>query len=185
MEGDHDLVALIVDGSAAAFSVLVERHATRHVAFAERVTGSRSDAEDVVQDCFIKLWNAPEKFNPEKARFGTWFYRVVMNRCLDGKRKKSPLPLPDNFDQVDDGPGPDCGMEGLQLAARMKDALDALPERQKAALVLTYYEELSNQDAASVMDMNIKALESLLLRARRSLSKHLADSKHDLLEAID
>ena len=88
-ESDQTLAALIGQGDAIAFQVLMERHINMHLSFAERMMGNRQEAEDIVQDAFSKLWIHAEKFDPSRSKFTTWFYRIVMNQCLDKKRKKN------------------------------------------------------------------------------------------------
>lgn len=170
---DEKLVARVASKDRTAYAMLVERHASRHLSFATRVLGNRETAEDVVQDAFLRLWTHAASFNPAAARFSTWFYRVVMNRCLDIKRKKTPLPLPEDYDVHDDAPGADAAIEGRQQGAAVRRALDALPERQKVAMTLFYYEELRAREAAEIMQISIKAFESLLVRARRQLARDL------------
>ena len=91
---DHDLVMRVALGEQAAYSVLVLRYTNRHVSMAQRVMGSREEAEDAVQDAYVKLWTNAGQFDPEKAKFSTWLYRIVLNQCLDRKRRKKPDALP-------------------------------------------------------------------------------------------
>lgn len=172
-QSDAFLVARIAEGHHASYSVLVMRHAGRFLTVAERVLGQRAEAEDAVQEAFVKLWRRADSFDPEAAQFSTWFYRIVVNQCLDRKRKKIPDALPENYDAVDEGCGPDDHLAAGQRAVMMRQALDQLPERQKAAIVLCYYQGLSNKEAADVMDLNVKAVESLLTRGRKSLKNNL------------
>ena len=91
---DHELLSLVQDGSRQAFGVLVERHTERFYRTAYRYVQNREAAEDIVQDAFLKLWEDPGKWQPErKAKFTTWFYRVVVNLCLDWQKKKRPVEL--------------------------------------------------------------------------------------------
>lgn len=150
------------------------RHVNMHLAFAERLMGNRAEAEDIVQDAFTKLWLNAHKFDAEKAKFTTWFYRVVMNRCLDVKRKKKPVALPENYEKVDEKANVEKDLEKSEQGKIIQQALSEIPERQRAAIVLCYYEEMSNKEAAEVLGLNIKALESLLTRGRKNLQGLLA-----------
>ena len=181
-EPDHVLTALVADGSTAAFSVLVTRHADRHLAFAERIMGVREEAEDALQDAFARLWTHAGRFQPERAKFTTWFYRIVFNQCLDRKRKRQHVALPDGFDAVDDRDGPDGELGQKQRENVVKAALLDLPENQRAAVTLCYFEGISNREAAEILEVNIKALESLLTRARKKLKTMLAGQMDHLLE---
>lgn len=180
-EPDHVLVSKIADGDHAAFSVLVLRHTDKHLAYAERVMYSRQEAEDAVQEAFIKLWAKANKFDPNTAKFTTWFYRIVLNQCLDRKRRKKPVALPEGFDAIDDRDGPAETLAESQRAKRVKEGVMALPEKQRQALTLCYFQGLSNKEAAEVLDLGIKAMESLLMRGRKALAKNLANKAQDLL----
>jgi len=168
-ESDQTLAAFIGQGDAIAFQILMERHINMHLSFAERMMGNREEAEDIVQDAFSKLWIHAEKFDPSRSKFTTWFYRIVMNRCLDKKRKKTPLSLPENYDAVDQREDPSERLAKKQRERTIRQALNEIPGRQRAAITLCYFEGLSNQEAADILALNIKALESLLCRGRKNL----------------
>lgn len=166
---DEALAARIAEGSQESFQILMARHVNMHLAFAERIMGNRAEAEDIVQDAFAKLWLHAGKFDPAKSKFTTWFYRVVMNRCLDVKRKKKPVALPEDFEKVDDRATPDVDYAKAQRGLVIQTALKEIPDRQRAAITLCYFEELSNKEAAEVLGLKLKALESLLTRGRKNL----------------
>ena len=172
---DEELVARVAAGDRTAYALLVERHADRQLGFACRVLGSRAAAEDVVQDAFLKLWTHADRFDPAAGKFTTWFYRVVMNRCLDVKRRKRPVALPEDYDAVDEAPVSDEAMAAKQRADAVHRGLDGLPERQRVAVSLFYFEGLRAREAAEVMEVGLKAFESLLVRARKQLARDLQD----------
>lgn len=172
---DDELVARIGKGDEAAYRIMVDRYLNRSLALAERILGNRSDAEDVVQDSFLRLWTHAERWRPGGAQFGTWFYRVVMNRCLDLTRRAVGLPLEAVESVPDAAPDATTLVYRQQLARRVTAAMGRLPGRQRAALALCYYDELSQAEAAEVLGVSVGAVESLLVRARRQL--------HDLLLA--
>src|SRR5688572_17695854 len=88
---DNELLALIQDGNGQAFGVLVERHTDRFYRLAYRYLQNRAATEDVVQDAFLKLWENPALWQPQRnSKFTTWFYRIVVNLCLDQRKKKKP-----------------------------------------------------------------------------------------------
>src|SRR5688572_7765335 len=110
-KGDHELLTLIQDGSHDAFAVLVQRHSERFYRLAYRYVHNRETAEDIVQDAFLKLWEAPERWQPERnSKFTTWFYRVVVNLCLDWQKKKRPLALDDEISEPEGGAAVDISM---------------------------------------------------------------------------
>ena len=174
VDGDAELLQAIAGGDRLAFDRLSRRHLDRAYGVALRMTGSRADAQDVVQDVFLRLWQRPDAWRPGQAQFSTWLYRVVVNRCLDLKRR----PKATDLDSVEEPQDPDANAEDSLLDAERNRALDGavnqLPERQRAAIVLTYTAGLRNAEAASAMDISVKAFEALLVRAKRELRDFLA-----------
>ena len=171
---DNELLSLIQNGSSQAFSTLVERHTQRFYRLAYRYLQSREAAEDVVQDAFIKLWENPALWQPEKnSKFTTWFYRIVVNLCLDSRKRKTPAPLDDGMQLIDEREPMDETMIRAQEQKMLEKEIAALPERQRTALNLCFDEGLTNQDAAEIMGLNLKALQSLIMRAKTTLKARL------------
>lgn len=167
---DEELMVLIKAYNHDAFSTLVTRHTDRFYALSYRTLFNQSDAEDIVQESFLKLWRKPELWKEKKnSKFTTWFYRIIVNACYDLNKKKSSQEM--------------CLVDDEQLAEQIADsedlshqqltAIDAalrnLPERQRTALNLCFYEELSNAEAADVMGIRLKALQSLIMRGKAAL----------------
>lgn len=169
---DEALMARVAQGSQTAFAVLVARHLDRHVALAARILGSETEAEDAVQDAFLQCWRHAARFDPQRAKLTTWLYRIVINQCLDRKRKgrHAVLPLDAAGDPPDPAPRPDQAAAQASDARVVQAALNGLPPRQRAAVMLVYYEGLSNREAAAAMDVGVKGFESLLTRARAGLA---------------
>jgi RNA polymerase sigma-70 factor (ECF subfamily) len=171
---DESLLRRIQEGDHGAFASLVHRHAKRFYGVAHRIVHHHDDAEDLVQAAFLKLWERPELWDQRKrTKFTTWFYAVVTNLCLDHAKRKRPLPLSDEIELVDGGPNQDDLLDGKQRRAVLDRLIRRLPERQQLALNLCFYEELSNQDAADIMGVNLKALQSLIMRAKTTLKEQL------------
>jgi RNA polymerase sigma-70 factor (ECF subfamily) len=172
---DQELLALIQDGSQEAFSVLVQRHTERFYRLAFRYLRNKETAEDVVQDAFVKLWEDPGKWQAErKNKFTTWFYRIVVNLCLDWQKKKKPLELGDQeLSIADQRETPDAEMLRNEKQKVLEKEIAALPERQRTALNLCFDEGLSNQEAAEVMGLKLKALQSLVMRAKSTLKERM------------
>ena len=174
VEDDARLLQCICEGQQAAFAVLVQRYAQRFYRVAYRFIGRRTDAEDIVQDAFVKLWERPQMWQAEKnVAFTTWFHRVVINRCLDYQKKKRPSLLIDDTWIQDERETQEEIMMHNQQQRLVETQIAALPERQRIALNLCFYEELSNQEAAQVMGLHLKALQSLLMRAKMTLKENL------------
>jgi RNA polymerase sigma-70 factor (ECF subfamily) len=165
---DHDLMARAAKGDERAFRTLAERHGGAAVRLARRILGNEAMAEDVVQDAFLRVWiNAP-RWRPEAA-FRTWLYRIVVNLCLNAKRRPADLPLDVAEHVADAGLAPDEQLGRHERDTRLAAAIDVLPERQRAAIVLTYQEALNNAEVAEVLETSVSGVETLLVRARRAL----------------
>ena len=173
---DEDLMGRVQKADHGAFSVLVNRHTRMFFSAAYRMYPNINEAEDIVQEAFLKLWARPQIWDPGKgAKFTTWFYRVVTNLAIDHARRQKNTKGSDVLDRImDKTPDQEETLEERQKQLLMEAAIAELPERQKVALNLCFYEGLSNKDAAEVMDINVKALESLLMRAKKGLKDILA-----------
>jgi RNA polymerase sigma-70 factor (ECF subfamily) len=173
---DEDLMMRVQKADHDAFSELVRRHTDRFYACAQRICADPGTSEDIVQDAFLKLWSRPEIWKQGKgAKFTTWFYRVVTNMALDYLRKKKPV-LSDEllgYAADDKAPRQDDVIILSEEEQALEGAIDGLPERQKLALNLCFYEELSNKEAADILEIGVKALESLLMRAKAGLKDEL------------
>jgi RNA polymerase sigma-70 factor (ECF subfamily) len=137
--------------------------------------GDKAEAEDVAQEAMLKAWKQAPVWKPGAAKFDTWLHRVALNLCYDRLRRRREQPMATPPEQVDTGPAPDRGLMAADTGRRVGMALAGLPERQREAVVLCHYQELGNIEAASLMEISVEALESLLSRGRRALRVALAD----------
>jgi RNA polymerase sigma factor (sigma-70 family) len=153
----------------------VARKLPRLLSLGARMLGDPREAEDVAQDAFLRIWKQAATWRPGQAKFDTWLHRVAMNLCYDRLRRRRELPTDAPPDRPDEGPAPDRGLLAAETGVRVNAALQALPERQREAIVLCHYQELGNIEAAEVMGVSVEALESLLGRGRRALRAALAD----------
>lgn len=178
---DADLVLRTGRGDRAAAHSLMMRHLPKMLTLARRMLATRdpAEAEDAVQEAFLKVWQHAGRWQPGKARFETWLYRVVLNQCYDRLRRKPHVALDAAADAPDPAPLPGADLVANERARAVEAALARLPERQRAALVLCHFEENSNIKAAETMQISVEALESLLARGRRSLRALLADLKDE------
>jgi len=173
---DHELLALIQEGIHHAFAELVQRHTERFYRLAYRYVQNKETAEDIVQDAFLRLWENPANWQPERnSKFTTWFYRIVVNLCLDWQKKKRPVALDDTMPLADDRETADEAMIRIQERRLLEKEIAVLPERQRTALNLCFDEGLSNQEAAEVMGVNLKALQSLIMRAKTTLKERMKE----------
>ena len=172
---DEDLVRRVGRGDPAAIQAMVARKLPRMLALANRMLGDAVEAEDVAQEAMLRAWKQAPKWKPGQAKFDTWLHRVGLNLCYDRLRKRREIPTETPPDRPDPGPAPDRGLMAAELGVRVDAALKRLPERQREAIVLCHYQELTNIEAASLMSVSVEALESLLSRGRRALRQALAD----------
>lgn len=175
---DTDLVARVGRGDRAAAQALMARHLPAMLALARRMLSGQTEAEDCVQDAFLKVWTHAARWQPGKAKFETWLYRVTLNQCYDRLRKRPTEPIEAAADVPDGSDPPDHGLEVAALESEVSAALAGLPERQRAAVLLCHYQERGNIEAAEILGISVEALESLLARGRRALRvklSHLRD----------
>lgn len=173
---ETELVRRIAARDEEAFRDAIARHATLMHRIAYRMMGNAHDAEDITQEAMLRLWDhAPrliEKGRAAGLKLAPWLKRVTVNLAIDrlrvAKRLSANADIPE---QVDHEPLADAAIERREEGQAARALISRLPERQRAAIVLTYYEELPNAEAADAMDMNIKAFESLLFRARAALRR--------------
>lgn len=179
---DEVLMGRLAKGDHQAFCVLVRRHTQRFYVCAYRVCQEQDDAEDAVQDAFLKLWKNPAIWETGRgAKFTTWFYRVVTNSATDIVRKRRNHCGSDVLEYMQaEYEGQEKNLQDRQEQQSLEQAMDALPERQKQALNLCFYDGFSNKEAAEILGIGLKALESLLMRAKAGLKDNLI--KQGLIE---
>lgn len=180
---DAAWAARLAARDAGALREVIARHAARLNRIAYRMTGDAHEAEDIVQEALLRLWDhapaiaAKHPVGSQAAaalRLGGWLQRVVTNLAIDRLRRTRRLSGGEVPEEADDAPLADAMIEADERDGTARALVLALPDRQRAAIVLTYFEELPNADAAAAMDMNIKAFESLLHRARAALRQAFA-----------
>lgn len=175
---DEILMVQIARGDEAAFRQLARRHLPAMVGLARRVLGNAADAEDVAQEAMLRVWTHAPHWQP-LAAFRTWLTRIVVNLCLDRKRRKAWVGLDAAGEIVDPTPGIAEVAEVAEVAERnerelaLTVAIAALPERQRTAIVLTYSEGMSNAQVAEALDTSVSAVETLLIRGKKSLRAKL------------
>jgi RNA polymerase sigma-70 factor (ECF subfamily) len=181
--GGEDLLARLARRDEEAFAELIRRHFDRVYRIAWRVLGGAADAEDVAQEAFLKAWNAPGQIRDGRA-IGAWLSRVATNLALDRLRRRRPESPAELPELVDPGAAADRALRRATLEAEVAAALAALPDRQRAALVLVHFEGLGNLEAAGMLGISVEAVESLLARARRSLKLAFADRWRELVAEL-
>ncbi|WP_374571663.1 RNA polymerase sigma factor [Phenylobacterium sp.] len=172
---DEALVARVGKGEPDAVRALMARKLPRLMSLAQRMLGDAAEAEDVVQETFVRAWRQAPNWKPGAARFDTWLHRVALNLCYDRLRRRREVATDDPPERPDEGPAPDRGLEAQDVGRRVAEAMARLPDRQREAITLCHYQEMTNIEAAALMGVSVDALESLLARGRRGLRAALAD----------
>ncbi len=174
-EPDPDalLVLRVGEGDVAAYRELVDRYAARLSRFAQRLLREASEAEDVVQETFLRLWQHARDYSPE-ARVTTWLHRITHNLAVDRLRVRGRTrPLSDEEEMPESARQTTLIDEKRRVLA-LDQALAALPERQASAIVLVHLHGLTGAEAAEVLGVGVEAVESLLARGRRALKAELS-----------
>jgi RNA polymerase sigma-70 factor, ECF subfamily len=167
------LIEQVAGGDVRAYRQLVERYLRGIHAFAYRMLGSRAEAEEVCQETFLRLWQHAGRYVPH-AKPSTWMYRIAHNLAIDRLRRRRESSAAVTPDELPASERPSGLFHERQIAETVQRALGELPERQRAAIGLVHYQGLSNAEAAEVLGVGVRALESLLARARRQLRDSLA-----------
>ncbi len=174
---DEALMAAIATGDRAAFGELVKRHLSRAIGVASRMLGSRVDGEEIAQEAFVRVWSYAPRWRPvdngRGAPFRTWLYRIVLNLVIDRKRQRTLVPIDDSWDPIDESDDGFAQLYSRQISETVAAAVGRLPERQRAVLMLCFFEGRSNIEAGKMLSLTVSAVESLLVRARRSLRADL------------
>jgi len=183
--GEAALLARAAAGDAKAFGELVARHLPSMLAVARRMLRDEAEAEDVAQEAMLRLWRSSERLEIGDYGVRPWLRRVVSNLCIDRVRAARNTTV---TDEVPEQPQPALqvvSLERQEASTRVNQALKALPDRQRTALVLFHYEGLSQIEIGKALGVSDEAVESLLSRARRSLKTALAGEWQQLLTAPD
>lgn len=178
---DGALLVRVANGDRLAARVLVDRLGPRLLRHTSRMLGDRAEAEDIVQETFLKLWKVAPEWRQGEAQVTTWAFRVAINATTDRLRARRTVV------DIDAIAEPESDLESavqrLTEAERMKAldrALATLPDRQRQAVSLRHIEEMSNPEIAEIMDIGVEAVESLTARGKRALAAALKGQKEAL-----
>ena len=171
---DEELMQNAARGNMCAFSDLVIRHQRKAWNIAWRMLNDTEEAEDVAQEAFIRILKAAPRYRPEAA-FSTYLYRVVTRLCLDRLDKKQPDYMDAPPESVSSEPDPSETLGKKETADAVRGMLNKLSPRQRTAIILRYYENLSYREIAEAMNISEKSVEHLLARGRDALGHFLDD----------
>lgn len=190
MDQDDDavLIARSKQGDRGAFDQLVTRYSAQIYNFAYRMTNNREDAEDIYQDAFLHAFRGIGNFRSDSA-FSTWLYRIVRNVYLDEMKRRRARPYASLEESIetddgtitrdvqDDGPTPEDIVQTNERRRAVHRAIAQLPETQREIIILYEMNQLSYEEIAETLEINVGTVKSRLNRARRSLRDRLLADK--------
>lgn len=180
-QSDAELVARAIRGEDAAFTELMRRHKNGLFGFARRYVGGADAASDIVQETFVAAWRALRRYDSARS-FGVWLRAIALNKCRDRARRlavrrivfgEKDLDAPEARRQADAAPNAESRLESAQRHAALATAIASLPAKLKEPLILTYFEGLSQQEAAEILEVSAKTVETRVYRARKKLAEAL------------
>ena len=178
---DIRLMELIGAGDDRALEQLVERHQRLVIGTVGRMLGAGSDAEDIAQQVFVRVWKNAKRYEP-RAKFTTWLLKITRNLVFNELRRRSrhpQVPLQSESEEEErplkdeHAVAPDASLLEHELQEAVDAAIANLPETQRMAVILRRYEELSYEEIAESLDQSVSAVKSLLFRARTELRESL------------
>jgi len=182
VETDLDLMLRVRDGDAVSFEVLLRRYRLPMVSFFRRMVRDQTLAEDLAQEVFLRVYKSRERYQPN-ARFTTWLYRIATNLALNAIRDRRDE-MSGVGDDDSDGhsilqqfasplPNAENTLVALERAKIIRQAVESLPENQRAAVILHKYQEVDYRQIAGILNVSESAVKSLLFRAYESLRARL------------
>ena len=171
-DSDEALMAGVARGDERAFRELASRHLPPMLGLARRILGNAADAEDVVQEAMLRVWTYAPRWRP-LALFRTWLTRVVVNLCIDRKRRAPWVELEAAGEIIDPAPHAGAKAERDERDRMVAAGIAQLPARQRAAIMLTYGDGMSNSQVAEILDTSVSAVETLLVRGKQNLRRTL------------
>lgn len=178
---DGLMLARLAHGDVAAFRSIVDRHLPMVLGVARRMLRDEAEAEDMAQEAMIRLWRNASGLELGSGGFRPWLRRVVTNLCIDRVRAGRHLSVVEDLPEQTEPARQVESLEEQDLSRRVDAALKGLPDRQRLALTLFHFEDLSQSEVGARLGISDEAVESLLARARRTLKATLKDEWQDLL----
>ena len=173
--GESELVAASLAGHPGAFDLIVERHRRTVYQLCYRFVGNHEDASDLSQDVFLRAFRGLRNFKGQSS-LGTWLYRIGVNVCLNRISAKAPVNEPiEKHQYVDDNAeSPSDRMLRGERALQVRAAITRLPRKQRAALILRMYHDMSHQEIADTLGSSVGAVKANVFHALQNLKKLLA-----------
>lgn len=180
-EDDLALARRAAGGEDRAYTLLMRRHKEALYRFVRRYVGEADAAYEVTQEAFVAAWRALDRFDGRRP-FPTWLRSIALNKCRDRARRlavrrivlgETHAESPEALRQADAGPTPEAALAGAEQRRALDKAIARLPAKLKEPLLLTYFDEMSQQEAADVLGVSVKTVETRVYRARRQLADML------------
>jgi RNA polymerase sigma factor (sigma-70 family) len=182
---DFEIIESVLKGNQSDFALLVDRYKNRAFSLLKRMLKNEMDAEEVLQDCFIKSFNALSSFKKE-AKFSTWFYRIVYNTAvtrISGKRRKTETEMTSIEDHFDLTSSYDFRQtEKINLQQFITEIIKKLPLNYATVLNMFYMDEMSCEEISEVMGISVSNVKVLLYRSRNAMRELI--EKNDLREEL-
>ncbi len=181
-ESDAELATRALGGDDRAFAILVRRHKNALYGFVRRYVGDGDPAVEIIQETFVAAWRALRRYDPSRP-FAVWLRAIALNKCRDRARRAAVRRLvfgdrdpdsPEAQRQADPTPDAEAAMLQSQRLTKLNRAISRLPPKLKEPLLLTYFEEMSQQQAADLLGVSVKTVETRVYRARRRLAELLS-----------
>jgi RNA polymerase sigma-70 factor (ECF subfamily) len=169
------IILLAQSGDREAFAILFEQYKNLVYKTAFLMLGEPTEAEDALQEIFLQVYKSLSGFDPGKAAFTTWLYRVTFNYCLNHRRKKRPFTLP----LEDISPALKSEFPGTQLAEAeiVEQAIEKLTDKQRAVVILRYFWDLPYAEIAQILDVPLGTVKSRIDLALKTLRKGIEEQE--------
>ena len=185
LDPDADIITALAKGESHALDMLMARHLHAIKSLAWHMLGDEMIAEDIAQEVFIKAWKHAPRWQSGTAKFSTWLHRVAKNLCYDSLRKRQDILVEKLPDTVDASPNAIDNIVHREISTAQNTyihtAIATLPKRQRMAITLCHFRDMSQKQAATIMEISVHSYESLLARGRENLRKSLKPYKTKIL----
>lgn len=177
---DFDVIESVIRGNSADFSILIDRYKNKAFSMLKRMLKNEFDAEEVLQDCFLKAFNSLSTFKQE-SKFSTWFYRIVYNTALtrlSSKKRKIENEMSSVEDHINiEYNTDDMDVDKEEISEILKKLIEQLPENHAAVISMFYLEEMSCEEISEVMKISVANVKVMLYRSRNTLKELILKSK--------